>query len=620
MLSGMSRSVASNWVLLRRLLALVKQYRWGCIQLVLLQLVLLGAGLTSLAVMGLAVDTIAFHATGRGPGPAWPMGLSPPAGWSPMAITATLAAAILATAALRASLNYYYAVAAARLLQEHIVVELRAQVYGKLQRLSFRFFSRNISGSLINRVTGDVQAVRSFVDGVAMQLLILVLSLTVYLSYMLRIHAGLTAACLATTPVLWLLSVRFSRMVRPAYVRNRELFDEVLLTLSENVRGVHVVKGFGRQGEEIAKFQTANGRVRDQQYWIFWRISTFVPVTELLMSLNLAVLLGYGGYLVIQGRMPLGSGLIVFSGLLQQFSGQVSKMTNIVNTIQQSLAGAQRVFEIIDAPVEIRSPARPRRLVQAHGQIEFDGVSFGYHPGHTVIDDVSFHVEAGQHVGIFGATGAGKTTLLNLIPRFYDATDGRVTIDGINVRHLHLGDLRRNVGVVFQENFLFSDTVAANIALGRPGASREQVRRAAEIAAAHDFITALPDGYDTVLREGAKDLSGGQRQRLAIARALLLEPPILLLDDPTAAIDAGTEEEILNAMDRAMEGRTVLFVTHRWKTLGRADQILVMGAGRIVEQGAHNTLMAQRGVYWNAARLHDTSESVFSAKDGSCRR
>lgn len=602
----MPHSAGSNWTLLRRLLALAGDYRWGCARLVAMQLMLLAMGLTALALTGMAVDTIACSAQGHG-------GLAS-RGWSPHAITALLALGVLALALARSLLNYAYALASAKLLQQQIVVELRARVYEKLQRLSFRFFSTHHSGSLINRVTGDVQSVRVFVDGVVLQMVILLLSLVFYLGYMLSIHVGLTLLCLATTPVLWWLSTRFSRRVRPAYNRNRELFDRMLLVLSENARGAQVVKGFARQEEEREKFRQANRAVQDQQQWIFWRVSLFVPTAEFLMSLNQVALLAYGGWLVIDGRLPLGAGLIVFSGLLQQFSAQVSKVTGIINSIQQSLAGAQRVWEILDAPLEVRSPAHARRLPRARGVVEFQGASFHYDPGRPVLADVNLRAEPGQCVAILGATGEGKTTLLNLIPRFYDVTAGRLLVDGIDVRRLELDDLRRNIGIVFQENFLFSDTVAANIAFGRPTASEEQIVRAARIAAADRFIRALPQGYQTLLREGGKDLSGGQRQRLAIARALLLEPPILLLDDPTAAIDPGTEREILAAMDQAMAGRTTFVVAHRLSTLERADLVVVLENGRVVEMGSHDQLMLNRGAYWKAANLQDDHQPERLAK------
>jgi ATP-binding cassette subfamily B protein len=278
-------------------------------------------------------------------------------------------------------------------------------------------------------------------------------------------------------------------------------------------------------------------------------------------------------------------------------------MAGIVNTLQQSLIGARRVFEVLDAPLEVAEPAVTLVPVELRGALRFEQVSFGYDPTHPVLGDVSFEIEPGKCVAVLGGTGSGKSTLLSLIPRFYDPTRGRVVLDGIDVKELSLDYLRRNIGLVFQESLLFKTSIADNIAFGRPEASREQIESAARVAGAHGFIAALPEGYDTVLEEGAVNLSGGQRQRLAIARALLLEPKVLLLDDPTTAVDPQTEHEVLEAMDAAIEGRTTLIVANRLSTLRRADWILVLDDGRIVERGTHAELMALRGVYYRAASL-----------------
>jgi ATP-binding cassette subfamily B protein len=323
----------------------------------------------------------------------------------------------------------------------------------------------------------------------------------------------------------------------------------------------------------------------------------------LLTQINLAVLLGYGGYLVVQGELRLGEGLFVFANLLQEFANQVGQITNIANTIQASLIGAQRVFEVLDAPAEVASPAVPVRLPRERGGVRFEQVSFGYQAGETILENVDLAVAPGECVAIVGATGAGKSTLLSLIPRFYDVCGGGVSIGGVDVRRLDLDDLRRRIGIVFQDNFLFSNTVAANIAFGHPDATRAQIERAARIAAAHDFVMGLPNGYDTVLGESGNSLSGGQRQRLAIARAVLLEPAILLLDDPTAAIDSETEHEIFEALDRAIAGRTTFIVAHRLSTLRRADLIIVLENGRIVQRGTHAELIRVPGPYLHVANL-----------------
>jgi ATP-binding cassette, subfamily B, bacterial len=608
----------SNWALVRRMLGLGWQYRWGCVRLLMLQGLLLLTALGALQLAGLGIDLIRWHAgQAETPPPPLPFGLLLPP-WQPLAQVAIVAGLILVLEAVRGTLNYIYALSAGYLIHTRIVPDLRAAVYDKLQRLSFRFFDENATGSIINRVTSDVQSVRAFIDGVLIQLVLLAVSLVCYLGYMLSLHVGLTVACLATTPLMWLVTVVFSRLVRPMYDKNRELVDRVVLRLAETIQGIQVIKGFGREKEEIARFAADNRAVMEQQRGIFWRVSLFAPTIGYMTQINLVILLAYGGWLVTQDRLALGSGLVVFAGLLQQFSSQVANLTNIANSVQQSLSGARRVFEILDAPIAIESKSGAVRLHRSPhalreesvtrsvmptvGRIEFENVWFEYAPGNPVLKDVSLVIEPGEQVALLGATGAGKTTLLALLCRFYDPTRGRILLDGHDLRDLELDDLRRTIGLVFQESFLFSNTVAANIAYGHASATLGQVKQAASIAAAAEFIEALPHAYDTVLGEGGLDLSGGQRQRLAIARAVLLDPTILLLDDPAAAIDPHTEHEILAAMDGAMQGRTTLVVAHRLSTLRQCDRIIVLDRGRMVQRGTHVELMQSEGHYQQAAQ------------------
>ncbi|WP_438007595.1 ABC transporter ATP-binding protein [Sorangium sp. So ce321] len=592
--------------LLLRLLGLTWVYRGRVFRVLGYQIVLLSLGLAGLGLTGLAIDILRHRLDRSVAAPALPLGLGRlvDVERAPMLAVLSIGAAILAMAAARAVLNYGYALSVGHLVHMEIVPDLRARVYDKLQRLSFRFFDANKSGSLINRVTSDVQLVRSFVDGVLLQSVIMVLSLGVYVAYMLRAHVLLTLACLAPTPLLWITSTLFARWVRPAYLRNRELVDRMVLSFAEGLQGIQVIKGLGREREAHRRFDERNREVREQQQDTFRKVSVLSPTIDLLGQINLVILLGMGGLLVARDRMTLGQ-LVVFAGILQQFSGQIASMATIVNTAQQSFIGARRVFEVLDTPVEITSPEAPARIAQVEGRLVFERVTFGYDASKPVLHDIDLDIAPGQFVAVVGPTGAGKSTLLSLIPRFYDPTSGRVLLDGTDLRRHDLDLLRRRMGVVFQDNFLFSNTVAANIAFGAPHATREQIERAAVIARAHEFIRDLPEGYDTELGESAANLSGGQRQRLAIARAVLLDPPLLLLDDPTAAVDASTEREILDAILSATRGRTTLMATHRPHLLRRAHQVIVLDRGRVAERGTHEELLGRRGHYASALALHD---------------
>jgi ABC-type multidrug transport system fused ATPase/permease subunit len=346
-----------------------------------------------------------------------------------------------------------------------------------------------------------------------------------------------------------------------------------------------------RGGGSRARFDAANQACFDQQRGIFWRVSLFSPAVGFLTRVNMMVLLGYGGWLVAHDRLPLGTGLVVFAGLLEQFSGQVNNVATIVNSVQQSLIGARRVFEILDAPVEVKNAPAAARRPRLAGGVRFENVSFAYDGTEAVVRDIDLEVRPGQCVAILGATGAGKSVLMSLIPRFFDPTAGRVLLDGDDARTLDLDDVRRNIGLVFQESFLFSNTVAANIAFGHPDRDAGPDRAGGPDRRGARFHHGPAARLRHLLGESGNSLSGGQRQRLAIARAVLLEPAILLLDDPTAAIDSETEHEIFEALDRAIAGRTTFIVAHRLSTLRRADFIIVMEDGRIVQRGTHEELM-----------------------------
>jgi ATP-binding cassette subfamily B protein len=593
----------STGELVHRLLALAWQFRADCLLSVLLSLVLLLLGLAGLQMLGVIIDIIRHALDPLQREPVYPFGWIPPRGWTPIQIVTALSGAIVLQALLRAWLTYEYNMVTARLTQGKIVPGLRNRLYARLQHLSFRFFDVHGSSSIFNRVTGDVQNTRLFVDGVVLQGLNMLLTLGAYFIFMWRIHPSLTVACLSVTIGLWWVTHYYSGALRPAYLRNRELFDNLVQLFTDCVRGMQTVKGFAAEPHQIRSFEAANREVSGQQKSIFFDLSIFTPATQLLSQLSLVILFAYGGWLYVQGQIPLGAGLVVFAGLLQQFNGQVANITTIANSVQQSFTAARRVFEVLDTPTEVQSKRDAFVPKKVSGRIEFENVTFGYHAESPVLHKISFATKPGQVVGVFGMTGAGKTSLLSLIPRFYDPQQGRVLIDGDDLRDLDLDGYRRHVGIVYQESFLFSNTVAANIAFGNPLASQEQIEQAARVASAHSFILDLPEGYETVLGESGVDLSGGQRQRLALARALLLQPPILILDDPTASVDPKTEHEIVSALRQAMTGRTTFVVANRLSLLRRADVILVLAKGHLVQTGTHDELVQTPGPYRDTALL-----------------
>src|SRR6266446_479993 len=380
----------SNPELVRRLLALAWQFRRDCLVSVWLSLTLLLLGLAGLQWLGVVIDVIrhALDATQRAP--VYPFGWRPPTSWTPLQIVTALALAIVAQALLRAVLTYHYNMTTARLTQGKIVPDLRDRVYAKLQRLSFRFFDVHGSSSIFNRVTGDVQNTRLFVDGVVLQGINMLLTLCAYLVFIWRIQPSLTLACLSVTVGLWWVTHYYSGRLRPGYLRNRELQDNLVQLFTESVRGMQTIKSFAAEPHQIRRFALANGEVSNQQRRIFMDLSLFTPATQLLSQLSLVILFSYGGWLYVQGRVPLGAGLVVFAGLLQQFNGQVANITTIANSVQQSFTAARRVFEVLDTPTEVQNKPGAIAPARLTGRIAFEKVSFGYAAGAEVLEEVSF--------------------------------------------------------------------------------------------------------------------------------------------------------------------------------------------------------------------------------------
>lgn len=565
-----------------------------------LQFGLLGLALAGLTGTGLAIDYLRSLVQPDTPPPVFPFGWKAPSGADPQRVLLVLGLGILLVATLRAGLAMLNAATAHRMGQGRIVVELRSRVYARMQRLGFRFFDANATGSLINRVTGDVQLVRLFVDGVLLQTATVIAGASLYLVTLVRIHPGLALACLSYLPVLLILVITFAHLLRRDYEEGRLRMDALVRVFEELARGIPVIKSFGLEPWAASRFLAENDAVSRQKQAVFAKLTILSPMVSLLNQLGMTLLLGYGGWLAMQGKIPVGTGLLVFAGVLQQLAAQVNAVGAIADNLQQTLTGADRVFEILDAPDDLAERPGALPLDRARGEIRFESVDFRFQPKATVLDGIDLHIRPGERVAIVGPTGSGKSALVSLVPRFYDPDRGAVRLDGRDLRDWRLDDVRRQVGVVFQESFLFRASVAANIAFGNPGASRADIERAARLASASEFIERLSHGYDTLLHENGANLSGGQRQRLALARAILLDPAILVLDDPTAAVDAGTEQEILAAMDSVMQGRTTLIIAHRFSTVRRADRIVVLEQGRIVAEGTHASLAVLPGYYRDA--------------------
>jgi len=589
--------------LVRRLIGLAWMFPGSLLLSLGLSMALVLLGLAGLQLLGIVVDVIRHALEPSLPAPQFPFGWHPPADWTPLHTVVILSAALGLQALLRAGLTYTYNMVSARLTQGQIVPHLRSRLYARLQHLSFSFFDEHGSHSIFNRVTGDAQSTRLFVDGVLLQGTETLLTLVAYSIFMWRIHPSLTVACLSIALPLGLLTRHYSERLRPGYLRNRERSDTLVLLFTESVKGIQTVKGFAAEAQQVRRFREANDAASTQQRRVFRDLSFFAPATQFLSQLSLVILFSYGGWLYVHGRIALGGGLVVFAGLLQQFAGQVATLSTIANSVQQSLAAARRVFEVLDTKVDVASKRDAFDPGPLKGRIAFEDVTFGYGSNDPALRGLSFSASPGQVVGIFGLTGAGKSSLLSLIPRLYDPQRGRVLADGHDLRDLDLDAYRRQIGIVYQETFLFSNTVAANIAFGHPEATLEQIQEAARLASAHDFIAALPNGYHTVLGEAGVDLSGGQRQRIALARALLLKPPILILDDPTASVDAKTENDIATALRSAMQGRTTFVVSGRLSLLRRADVILVLEDGQLADTGTPDELLRRPGAYRETAQL-----------------
>jgi len=509
------------------------------------------------------------------------------------------AAALIVGLALLQALFTFVRSYGTNVLAERVGTDLREQLYDKLQELPFRFYDRAQTGQLMSRATDDINnirgmlmfSLRAIVQAVGMVVIIAVL--------VLRENLLLGLIALSTTPFLLWWSIRFSVTIRPIFLKIQQQFGSMTSALQENVAGGRVVRAFAQEKEESDRFEAELEELFERNLRATKRWAFSFPMTLALNALSVAGVVWVGGWMVLTGRMSVGT-LVVFERYTSMLQEPVRWLGFVVNRLARAIASGERIFEILDTKSAVADLPGAVPKDDLRGVVRFEDVTFGYSTGRAdALEHVSFEAVPGQITALVGPTGAGKSSVISLIPRFYDPTGGRVTIDGTDIRDITLRSLRSQIGIVMQESFLFSMTVRENIAYGHPDASLEDVTAAAKAARAHDFILRMDDGYNTVIGERGVTLSGGQKQRLAIARALLIDPKILILDDATASVDAETEHEIQQALRTLMHGRTSFVIAQRLTTVRDADQILVFQDGEITQRGTHDELIADVGGFYH---------------------
>jgi ABC-type multidrug transport system fused ATPase/permease subunit len=474
--------------------------------------------------------------------------------------------------------------------------DMRNALYSHLLRLSFGFYDRHQTGQLMSRATVDLQSVRFFLGYGLIFFAQHVMTIVGVTAIMFWIEWRLALITLAITPLLVALAYRYSRVSHPVLREVQQKMADVATVAEESIVGVHVVKAFAQEGQEQAKFERRSDEVFDQSVLANRQRALYVPLLSFVPLLAQGAVLLAGGWMVTEGSLTLGE-FFAFNLFVTMLIMPLRMLGMWIGQAQRATASGERIFEILDEPEDVADPPGARELPPGPGRIRFERVSFAYSPGRPVLEDIDLEVEPGRTIALIGHTGSGKTTLASLVPRFYDVAGGRVTVDGADVREIRRTSLRRSIGIVAQDPFLFSASVRENIAFGAPAASDAQVVEAARLAQAEEFIAELPEGYETVIGERGITLSGGQRQRIAIARALILNPRVLILDDATASVDATTEARIRLGLREAMRGRTTLIIAHRLSTIALADELVVLDGGRIAGRGTHDELIASNLVY-----------------------
>ncbi len=502
---------------------------------------------------------------------------------------------LLALVLIKGVLTYYEGVWT-EIASQSVAYDLRNALQRKITELSFSFHDQAEAGDLLSRAVQDVERIRFLTGRAIFRVIESIFLMVITAGVMLWMNPRLGLLALVAMPLLIMRSIRFGRVFRPLSLQIQKQLSVLTTRVEQNLRGVRVVKTFAQEDAEIKRFAIENQKWYDLSARAVSLQANNMPLLNLIADISSVAILLYGGTLVINHALTLGE-LVAFTTYVAQLVTPVRYLGMVLPAITIAAASAERVFEILDtAPLVADEPGAPS-LVLTQGEVRFDNVSFAYGRQTGVLKDISFVAKPHQIIALLGATGSGKTSVVNLIPRFYDPTAGRITIDGTDIHNVSLNSLRSQIGMVLQETTLFATSIRENIAFGRPGATQPDIEAAAQAAQAHDFIMQMPDGYDTEVGERGRTLSGGQKQRLAIARALLTDPRILILDDATSSVDSETEHLIQVALDRVMQGRTTFVIAHRLSTVHSADLILVLDKGRIVARGRHADLLHASPLY-----------------------
>ena len=522
------------------------------------------------------------------------------------AVAALSAILIAAIGSLASYVDNYYTES----VGQWVAHDLRMRTYHHLQRLSLAYYDSHQTGVLLSTITDDIQTIQSFASSATLGILVDLLTIVGMLGLMFWLNWDFALVAVGITPFLLLFVSRFKRAVKKATHEVRHRQADIVAVVQQGLQSVRVVKAFGRQDLEQEELNEASHATVDAALKARRVKSMLSPVVTVTVALCTAFVLWRGASLILIGTMTAGA-LTVFLAYLTKFFKPVQDLAKMTNSIAQAAVGVERIQAILETDSVIREFPNAREPEAVRGDICFDHVAFGYNQDEPVLLNVSFTIKQGELVGIVGTTGGGKSTVVSLIPRFYDPTSGCVRIDGVDVREYKLHALRSQIGFVLQDTVLFRGTIRDNIAYGRPGATQQEIEEAARLANADEFISRMPHGYDTMVGERGLTLSGGQRQRIGIARAIIRNTPILILDEPTAALDTESERLVIEALERLMKGRTVITIAHRLSTIRDADKIIVLKAGMVAEQGTHEELLALGGVY---AELHHIQVDGISEK------